>query len=151
MQRLNTVFLAALLVTAPLPVMAALGGRVDSVATDKIQLRAQLRAAPSNGYSVHTLQTDSGITVREYVSAQGVVFAVAWKGPNLPDLTQLLGDYFPAFRSAMDERRARGIRGPVALRQNDLVVESNGHMRAFSGRAYVPSLLPPQVSIAEIQ
>lgn len=142
-----------LLIAAMLPpaALAALGGNISSVATDTLQLRAQLRATSSNGYSVHALQTASGIHVREYISAQGKVFAVAWDGPNLPDLTQLLGDYFPAFRAAMSERRSRGIRGPVSLRQDDLVVESSGRMRAFIGRAYVPSLLPPQVSIDEIK
>ena len=151
MQFLGTIFLTALLIAAPLPVFAALGGNADSIASDKAHMRAQLRATASNGYSVHTLQTAAGIHVREYISAQGKVFAVAWDGPNLPDLTQLLGAYFPAFQTAMTARRSRGVRGPVALRQDDLVVESNGHMRAYFGRAYVPSLLPPQVSIAEIQ
>jgi hypothetical protein len=156
--RLNTMFFTAprllltlLLAAAPLSVFAALGGNADSVAPDKTQLRAQLRTSPGNGYSVHNLQTAAGIHVREYVSAQSKVFAVAWEGPNLPDLTQLLGDYFPAFRTAMAERRNRGIRGPVLLQQDDLVVESNGHMRAYFGRAYVPSLVPPQVSIEEIR
>lgn len=150
MQRSLEYLLVTIALTLSPAAFAALGGHVESVAADKTQLRAQLRAAPSNGYSVHTLQTSSGINVREYVSAQGTVFAVAWDGPNLPDLTQLLGDYFPAFNAAMVERRQQGIRGPVSLRQDDLVVESRGHMRAFFGRAFVPSLLPPQVSIEEI-
>ena len=114
-------------------------------------MRAQLRAEASNGYNVHTLQTEAAINVREYISMQGKVFAVAWDGPNLPDLTQLLGEYFPAFRAAMAKRRSHGIRGPVALQQDDFVIESNGHMRAYFGRAYVPSLVPPQVSFEEIQ
>lgn len=135
----------------PAPVFAALGGDANSVSSDQAHMRAQLRASPSNGYSIQTLQTESGISVREYVSSAGKVFAVAWNGPHMPDLTQLLGNYFPAFRAAMSERRERGIRGPVSLRQDDLVVESNGRLRAYYGRAYVPSLLPPQVSIAEIQ
>lgn len=151
MRRSLSYFLFALTLGMPSGAIAALGGNVDSVTRDQTHTRAQLRAVPSNGYTVQELLTESGITVREYVSAQGKVFAVAWNGPNLPDLTQLLGDYFPAFRAAMTERRGRGIRGPVALQQDDLVVESNGHMRAYFGRAYVPSLLPPQVSIDEIQ
>jgi hypothetical protein len=151
MQRVSTLFLTGMLFAASLPAFAALGGNASSIVSDKTHMRAQLRATASNGYSVHALQTTAGINVREYISAQGKVFAVAWDGPNLPDLTQLLGDYFPAFQAAMVERRNRGVRGPVSLQQDDLVVESNGHMRAYFGRAYVPSLLPPQVSIAEIQ
>ncbi len=137
--------------TIPPVALAALGGNVDSITHDQSSSRAQLRAVVSNGYTIHSLLTEAGINVREYVSSQGIVFAIAWDGPNLPDLQQLLGNYFPQFSQAMSQRRASGIRGPVALNDNDLVVESSGHLRAFKGRAYVPSLLPPQVSIAEIQ
>lgn len=151
MQRISTILLIGILAAAPLSAFAALGGNADSITTDKTQLRAQLRAEASNGYNVHTLQTEAAINVREYISMQGKVFAVAWDGPNLPDLTQLLGEYFPAFRAAMAKRRSHGIRGPVALQQDDFVIESNGHMRAYFGRAYVPSLVPPQVSFEEIQ
>ena len=143
--------LASLLIMGALPTYAALGGDATSIAADKSHLRAQLRASPANGYSIHTLQTENGLSVREYVSSAGKVFAVAWSGPNMPDLSQLLGNYFPSFSSAMADRRARGIRGPVQLQQDDLIVESNGHMRSYFGRAYVPSLLPPQVTIEEIQ
>jgi hypothetical protein len=33
----------------------------------------------------------------------------------------------------------------------DLVVESTGRMRSFLGKAYVPSLLPAGVAVADIQ
>lgn len=138
----------AMLAVAPLT-FAALGGDTTSISRDQSHMRAQLRASASNGYSVHELQTEAGVNVREYIAA-GKVFAVAWDGPSLPDLSQLLGTHFPAFKQSMAARRSRGVRGPVALQQNDLVVESRGNMRAFTGRAYVPSLLPPQVSIDEI-
>ena len=140
-----------LIATLPLTAAASLGGNVDSITNDQTSTRAQMRAVPSNGYTIHELTTEGGITVREFASADGVVFAIAWHGPTIPDLEQLLGSYFPQFRSAMAQRHARGIRGPVALQQDDLVVESQGHMRDYSGRAYVPSLLPPQVTVAEIQ
>lgn len=134
-------------------VFAALGGNVEPIANANSQAvaRAQSRTTPSNGYTVHESITETGTTVREYASPQGTVFAVAWSGPSLPDLQQFLGSYFPQFKNAMSERRSRGIRGPVMLQKDDLVVESRGHMRDFRGRAYAPSLLPPQVSIEEIE
>lgn len=137
----------------PPSAFAALGGNVESITNPSSQavVRAQVRTIPSNGYSVHESITEAGVTVREYASPQGIVFAVTWSGPSIPDLQQFLGGYFPQFRDAMSERRQRGVRGPVILQQNDLVVESRGHMREFSGRAYAPTLLPPQVSIEEIQ
>ncbi len=141
----------ALLALLPFSAHAELGGDVTSVQSDQSRLRAVRRATLSNGYTVHELQTDNGITIREYASTQGRIFAVSWQGPFMPDLQQLLGAYFPAFKTAAATRRASGLRGPVAVQQDDLIVQSGGHMRAFNGRAYIPSLIPPQVSIEEIQ
>ncbi|HEY3700116.1 MAG TPA: DUF2844 domain-containing protein [Spongiibacteraceae bacterium] len=142
--------LISCLVLSP-AVFAALGGDVHTITADQARMRAQLRAAASNGYTVHELQTAAGVAVREFVADNGKVFAIAWEGPNMPDLEQLLGAYFPEFNAAMSTRRKAGIRGPVALQHDDLIVESNGRMRSFFGRAYVPSLLPPQVTPDEIQ
>lgn len=141
----------ALLALLPLTATAELGGDVASVQTDQSRLKAMRRATPSNGYTVHELSTDSGIQIREYASAAGKVFAVTWRGPFLPDLQQLLGAYFPAFKAAAQSHRDGGARGPVSVEQQDLIVQSGGRLRAFNGRAWVPSLLPPQVSIEEIQ
>lgn len=135
----------------PLTALAELGGDVGSVQADQNRLQAVRRATLSNGYTVHELTTENQITVREYASTQGKIFAVSWQGPFMPDLSQLLGSYFSTFKTVAAARRAAGARGPVALEQDDLVVQSGGHMRAYSGRAYVPSLLPPQVTIDEIQ
>lgn len=145
--------LLAFSLSFPLSALAALGGHVESTGNTQGQTvaRTQVRAIPGNGYTIHESTTEAGITVREYAAQNGVVFAVTWNGPTLPDLQTLLGNYFPQFKNAMAERRDRGIRGPVGLKQDDLVVESGGHLRDFRGRAYAPDLLPPQVSIDEIQ
>src|SRR6185436_21098514 len=149
---MSTKFVPALLLTLlPLTASAELGGNAASVQTDNNKLHAVMRATVSNGYTVHAIQTESGITIREYLSTAGKVFAVSWDGPVMPDLQQLLGQYFPAFSEAAAARRHAGIRGPVAIAQEDLVVQSGGRMRAFAGRAYVPSSVPPQVTIDEIQ
>lgn len=147
--------LLTLSLLSPLSAYAALGGNADSTATSTnnpfVARKQQSTTTPSNGYSIHQSVSESGITIREYASQQGIVFAVTWDGPSLPDLQQLLGNYFPQFHDAMIERRRRGIRGPVMLQQDNLVVESRGHLRTFRGRAYAPNLLPPQVSTEEIQ
>lgn len=148
----NAFFYSAILCALlPLPATAELGGNATSVQNDNNQLHAAMRATVSNGYTVHELQTESGIIVREYVSGAGKVFAVSWNGPVMPNLQQLLGQYFPAFSDAALARRNAGIRGPIAVQQDDLVVQSGGRMRAYAGRAYVPSMMPPQVTIDEIQ
>jgi len=137
---------------APLAAHAALGGDASSVQTDQIQLQASHRVlnAVSASYTVHEIQLPSGTMVREYLSANGTVFGVAWQGPFMPDLHQLLGDqYFSQYVDAASQRR--GLRGPMMVTQPGLVVHSGGHMRAFTGQAYLPALLPPGVTADDIR
>jgi len=135
---------------AALPVFAALGDTVESVASDQKKFQARVKVTQSNGYSVHEMTADNGVAVNEYVSAAGKVFAVSWKGPVIPDLTQLLGSYFPEFQTSVRAGKVRNRRSAV-VRNPDLVVESGGRMRDFSGRAYVNSLLPSGVGAEVIQ
>src|SRR5215475_9542856 len=75
---------AAICVSAP--ALAALGGDATSVETDRVSMKGALRISPLVAYDIHEIQTPSGTVIREYVSAQGKVFAVTWRGPGLPDL-----------------------------------------------------------------
>lgn len=149
---MNSRFLAVLLAAVlPLVAHAELGGTAATIKPNTSQLHATLRATVSNGYTVHEIQSENGLRVREYANGSGRIFAVSWEGPTLPDLPQLLGAYFPGFKQAAIARREAGWRGPVAIAQDDLVVESGGRMRGYFGRAWVPSLLPPHITTAEIQ
>jgi len=134
----------------PLAAHATLGKSVDSVQTDQSQMQASRRMlnAPT-GYTVHEIQLPSGTTVREYVTAGGTVFGVGWQGPFMPDLRQLLGDYFPQYIDAAALKQSR--HGPMTVAQPGLVVRSYGHMRAFMGHAYLPALLPQGVSVDDIR
>lgn len=111
----------------------------------------RLAAAPGavgGHYIRHAIQLESGTTVHEYARADGLVFAVAWHGPVLPDLSALLGGYFTAFKFETDLGRERGRRGsPVRIARADLVVRSHGRMRNFFGHAYAPDLVPAGVDI----
>ena len=133
-----------LLLCLPLFARAELGGTAASIEADRAQLKAVVRAQPATGYTVHELQDAGGLTVREYLSASGRVFAVGWNGPRIPNLQQLLGSYFTTFQSAARLRQGR--RGPLHVERPDLVVTSSGHQRAFAGLAYVPALVPAGVS-----
>ena len=137
---------------AALPVLAALGDTLESVASDQRKFQARMKVSQLNAYSVHEMTTENGISINEYVSATGKVFAVSWKGPVIPDLTQLLGSYFPEFQTGVRAKtgKARQRRSAV-VRNPDLVVESSGRMRDFSGRAYINSLLPGGVGPEVIQ
>jgi hypothetical protein len=107
--------------------------------------------AGSSLYSTHVTQLENGTVVREFSNSKGVVFAVSWQGPVLPDLTELLGSYFKTFKTAAEQARASGRRGgPMGLARDDLVVSSNGRMRDFFGYAYAPALIPTGVSIKDV-
>jgi hypothetical protein len=124
---------------------------VSASAAPKPRLLASGAALTPAAYKVHEVQLETGTVVREFAGASGQVFALTWRGPVLPDLSQWLGGYFGAFRRETDQQRVAGRRGaPINLVQSDLVVRSNGRMRNFFGHAYVPALVPPAVNINEV-
>jgi Protein of unknown function (DUF2844) len=137
------------LLMASTPGWAVLGEYENSVATDQQHMHAQLRETARQGYSVKQLRSADGRTVSEYVSPSGMVFGVAWQGPTLPDLRQLLGSYFGQLQQASQSRRQH--HGPLVVRTKDFVLESGGHMRSFHGRAYAPGLLPSGLSAEVIR
>jgi hypothetical protein len=102
-------------------------------------------------YAVHELQLDNGTIVREYATPAGLVFAVSWRGPVLPDLSALLGGYFNTFKLETEQSRLRGRRGsPLSIERDGLVVRSSGRMRDFVGHAYAPDLVPAGVDIKDV-
>jgi hypothetical protein len=88
--------------------------------------------------------------VREFLNPQGIVFAVTWAGPAAPDLQRLLGNQFAVYTTALTTRTRLGLQRSVRVATSVLVVESDGHLRHFTGRAYLPALLPSGLSMAEI-
>jgi Protein of unknown function (DUF2844) len=139
---------SALWYAAP-PAMAALGDTAVSVSNDSARLKASLRVVGGANYDVHELTTPAGTTIREFVAPAGTVFAVAWRGPFKPDLRVMLGGYFDLYASA--PRSAGSTRAQLAIDQQTLVVRAGGHMRAFSGLAWVPGLVPAGVNPGELQ
>jgi hypothetical protein len=130
--------------------MAGLGDAATPVSAAPTRMKAMQRPAAIDRYTVTEIQTSAGF-VKEYVSTQGVVFAVSWRSQIMPDLHELLGSYFPSFERAAVASRSGGRRGPLNIDQADLVLQSAGRMRDFRGRAYVPALLPPNIESSEIQ
>jgi hypothetical protein len=130
--------------------LAALGDDVTTIEADRAHMKAAAVVHSQAGlYTVHEMQTPSGTTVREYTNPSGVVFAVSWNGPFMPDLQQLLGRYFERYQTA--PRTTRYGHSHAVLEQPDLVVQSGGHMRAFAGKAYVPQLVPPGVAVDQLE
>jgi hypothetical protein len=129
-----------------------LGGDVSTVQADQAHMQGSLRITQIDAYAVHEIQSPTGVVVREYVSPVGRIFAVAWQGPWMPDMQQLLGDYFQPYadaaRAQVNERRGRR---PLHVVLPTLVLEGFGHMRSFRGRAYVPELIPQGVPAEAIR
>jgi hypothetical protein len=133
------------------PAHAVLGGDPASVATDSAYLHGVASVTPLPQYEIQEIRSDSGVRVREFLSRDGVVFAVTWSGPVVPDLRTLLGPSFGSYLKGFAALKHPGTQRSLRLASPELVVESGGHMRAYGGRAYLPSLVPAGVSPADIR
>jgi hypothetical protein len=133
---------------------ATLGGDVASIAANAQHLGAtgarvteQVQKLASG--ERHDLVLPSGVVIRQYVSPSGAVYGVSWSGPRIPDLRELLGARFADLADRKGTRH--GGRHAMTMTGTDLVVQSSGHARSFSGRAWIPSLVPagvkPEVSL----
>jgi Protein of unknown function (DUF2844) len=127
---------------------ATLGEPEASVKADVSQLKGSITVTDRTAYRVHEIQLSTGTRVREFVGPDGQVFAIAWQGPTIPNLRQTLGKYFDHYVTAAQARH--GGHTHLQIQQSDLVVQAGGHMRAFSGRAYLPQALPSGVSVGDL-
>jgi hypothetical protein len=125
---------------------AALGGHADSITQDGQRLGAAFSGSRTSRFALYSLRNPDGLQVRQYASAAGLVFGVAWDGPVLPDMEGLLGNYFPLYQEGQ-RQKSRGVR----VHQSSIVIESGGMMRSFVGRAYLPEHLPAGVTAGDIR
>jgi hypothetical protein len=127
---------------------ASLGGDGASVAADAAALQGVIHSTLLQQYDIREITADNGMRVREFQDRGGLVFAISWSGPALPDLHQLLGTSYGAYAAALPAadhfRPQRSLRVATSF----LVVESGGHMRAYAGRAYLPASIPAGTSAA---
>jgi hypothetical protein len=87
-----------------------------------------------------------GVTVRQYANSAGRVIGVAWQGPLLPDFQRLLGVHYTAYAEAQRLQSRR-----ISIQTSALVLDAGGMMRSYSGRAYLPNLLPPGLAPQDIR
>ena len=127
-----------------LPAWAVLGEYEGSVGLDQQLLRGEIREEVHLGFKIHQITTPQGALIREYVSAEGKVFAISWRARAFPDLQQLLGAYFPRVQQAAQAKVRRG--GPLIIQAPDFVYFSSGRMINFQGSAYVPNLFPKNLT-----
>jgi hypothetical protein len=132
---------------------AALGGDAASVASDADALHGVIHSTPLQQYDIHEITSDNGMRLREFQDRSGVIFAVVWSGPAMPDLQKLLGASYQKYTTAVAAAAANhpGLKRSLRIATSDLVVESDGHMRAYSGRAFLPALIPTGTSPADLR
>ena len=139
-------------IAASVPAFAALGEDSSSVQSDVAHMQGSLRITQGQAFTVHEIAAATGATVREYASPSGKIFAVAWQGPWLPNMRQLLSSYFAQYEQALQvSSPGPAGRRPLLIEQPGLVVQSGGHMRSFSGRAYIPQMMPQGVHAEDIR
>jgi hypothetical protein len=147
--------LLVMVATSPLwvaPARAGLGSDAASVLADGAELHGVVNSVIGQQYDVQEIAAEPGMRVREYLTREGVVFAVSWTAPVLPDLQRLLGArFFEEYTTALAALNHAGLHRSVRIALTDLVVESGGHLRAYAGRAYLPALIPAGVSVAELR
>ena len=117
----------------PQPARAALGGTADSVEADRVSMKGLTLPAPTSTLRKQQLQLSSGTVVTEYLGSDGLVYAVTWRGPSLPNLRQILGNYFANYQTAASQPLVR--HRLVRVESPNIVIESSGKMRAFTGRS----------------
>jgi hypothetical protein len=147
---------ASLLILGPLAVWAgqahaSLAGDAASILADADELHGVVESTAFRQFEIQQIVTDNGMQVREFLNRNGVVFAVSWAGPALPDLQRLLGSQFAVYAAALSAREHLGLHRSVRVATSGLVVESDGQLRSYVGRAYLPAMIPGNVSMADLR
>jgi hypothetical protein len=133
-----------MLAMGSLPAWAALGGNESSVNSDVQALGGQHSVVARVGYNLHQITASDGSVVNEFVSPAGVVFGISWQGRSLPNFSQLLGAHLADLQNG---RRTNVVpRRSVTVQAGDFVLTSIGHGRYFRGRAFVPSMIPANLT-----
>lgn len=145
----STLMFLFVLLVGCFPAWAALGDNVSSVDTDVQILRGQHVKVAKVGYDLHQIAMSDGTVVNEFVSPAGTVFGVSWNGHFVPNLRQLLGTYMTNFQQGQVTQHVR--RRAITIQGDNFVFSSMGHLRFFRGRAYVPGLVPANLTAEVVQ
>jgi Protein of unknown function (DUF2844) len=138
---MKTLVVALLAACAATSGWAGLGSSLSNLGPRARSMGTQQVSTGLASYTQVQRKLDSGTEVHEYLDASGKVFAVSWSGPFLPDLKEILGVHFDTMVAQAGKRPA-GARSPLVVKQDDVVVISDGHMGAFDGKAWLPRQLP---------
>ncbi|RYZ67408.1 MAG: DUF2844 domain-containing protein [Proteobacteria bacterium] len=130
---------------------ATLGEKATSIPGDVSKLKASQKAMVNEGpYSVHEMVAN-GTTIKEYSNAEGLVFAVSWRGLAAPDLEVLFGTYFAEYKQTLNLAPRQPGKRSVSMDTGRMVVRRSGHMRDQRGFAHVPSLVPAGLNLEDLK
>lgn len=121
---------------------AELGGTTASILAEQKQFNSQLTSTQQNSYSIYTQTLTSGTSIQEYVAPSGIVFAISWSGPTLPNIQAIFGNYYANYLSAAEQARRS-----IYTSSETLVIQSTGMMGAFQGFAFLPKQAPAGFTI----
>ncbi|MGA3328875.1 MAG: DUF2844 domain-containing protein [Terriglobia bacterium] len=138
-----------MLMMGSLPAWAALGDNVSSVESDAQAIKGQHVMVAKAGYNLHQITLSDGSVVNEFVSPAGTVFGVSWHTRFMPNLSQLLGSYLTDLQQG--QRTQWMPRRAITIQGDNFVFTSFGHARLFTGRAYVPGLVPANLTAEVVQ
>lgn len=128
---------------------AELGGTMPA---QQVGGTAQQQLSPGSDVRVRSTVDAGGTTITEYATGDGLIFACAWQGPTMPDLTQLLGSYARRYQAqAAAQLDTTGVLHASRVEQADVVVETGGQMRSYVGRAWLPAAIPTGVSLTSLR
>lgn len=149
---MKNILLSFTLLLLPIIARATLGESDSTIELDSKALQSTSKIKKSNSsFTVYEMDS-AGTLIREYVSSNGVVFAICWNGITHPDLNKLLGSYYSEYKNKVKQSSKRnGKKHRAVVKTANIVLETWGHMRNLSGRSYVPSLLPIGVNVDDIQ
>ncbi|HEX7674020.1 MAG TPA: DUF2844 domain-containing protein [Bdellovibrio sp.] len=125
--------------------------KAEASSSQKMKITAKTSSLGA-AYSVREITT-SARTVREFVNADGVVFAVAWVGEGRPDFTDVFGDYYSKYKTALAQSRLTQprVRNHLAINTSDIVVKNSAMGSMMKGFAYIPNLLPSGVAAEDLK
>jgi uncharacterized protein DUF2844 len=149
MKTLSVVCAGILISFAPSLSLGTLGEPVNSAAKNLSSLKVSAKVS-NEKYSVREYE-ENGNTVREYVSASGIVFAVGWNGISKPDLQALFGAYYNEYLDGLKAvPKQYGVKS-ISMKTAKMLIRRGGRMRDQRGFASIPSLLPDGVNVEDLQ
>lgn len=128
---------------------ATLGESETSVTRDVQALATTSRLTQEQSLRVHQIKLPTQ-QIRQYVNAQGVIFAVTWQGAVLPPMAQLLGHYFPEYSTALATRVRVPGRRHLQLSTPSLEVRQQGPLMHLHGVAYLQEQVPTGLAVESL-